>query len=218
MVKRKTAVVLAGLSLLTAVVLVPTASAAGPQLLAPAQAQALVSAVPTIQTGSVTRPASPQEALASGSTQGANVAVAPGMSASQAVGLVPLGQVSPAAPSLVQPAAATAATSCWATTWWRQWGTWPYEQKIADTTYWCAVYGDHVTYYSSTVNGTGTFCGTSWTSSQLISGGIGYTWFVLRSSAGFSCPTVIPWVTLHPSHYTDVSRNDWGTTSEVASN
>jgi hypothetical protein len=40
----------------------------------------------------------------------------------------------------------------------------------------------------------------------------------MRSSAGFSCPTVIPWVTLHPSHYEDIARNSWGSTSEVGSN
>jgi hypothetical protein len=40
---------------------------------------------------------------------------------------------------------------------------------------------------------------------------------VMRSSAGWSCATVVPWVTLHPSHYEDVSRNDWGSTAEVGS-
>jgi hypothetical protein len=34
----------------------------------------------------------------------------------------------------------------------------------------------------------------------------------MRSSAGWSCPTTFPWITLHPSHYEDVSRNVWGST------
>ena len=194
--RRRTALLLVLLLLVTAAALVPTASAGGPQPLAPGQAQALANAAPAAQTGSVTRPATPQEAAAAAALPGATVSTP------------------------VQSVAATtaAATSCWATAFWRQWGTWPYEQKITDTTYWCAVYGDHITYISSSVNGTGTLCGTSWTTSQLISGGIGYSWFVQRSSAGFSCPTAIPWVSLHPSHYTDVSRNDWGSTAEVGSN
>ena len=214
MVERRIAVMLAGFSLLVAGALVPTAWAGGPQPLAPAQAQTLASATPIVQTGSVTRQATPQEALAAASLPGAVVSVSPGLAPSEAVGLASL-----PSPSAVRPiTTAAAANSCWANAFWRQWGTWPYEQKITDTTYWCAVYGDHVTYMSTSVTGTGTFCGTSWTASQLIGGGIGYSWFVMRSSAGFSCPTVIPWVTLHPSHYTDVSRNDWGSTSEVGSN
>jgi len=207
--KRRTAVLLAGLSLLVAVALVPTASAGGPQPLAPAQAQALANAAPVVQTGSVTRSATPQEALAAAALPGATVSISPGLAPSEAVGLASVAR--PIAP-------AAASNACWANAYWRQWGTWPYEQKITDTTYWCAVYGDHITYTASSVTGTGTFCGTSWTTSQLIGGGIGYSWFVLRSSAGFSCSTVIPWVTLHPSHYIDVSRNDWGSTAEVGSN
>ena len=38
----------------------------------------------------------------------------------------------------------------------------------------------------------GTLCSTNWTGSALISGGIGYSWFVMRSSAGFACPTRDP--------------------------
>ena len=34
--------------------------------------------------------------------------------------------------------------------------------------------------------------------SGIISGGIGYSWFVVRSSAGWTCPTVIPWVSAAP--------------------
>ena len=100
---------------------------------------------------------------------------------------------------------------------YRTWGTWPYEQQLSDTTYWCAVYGDHITYYSSTANATGTLCDSSWRSSQVTSGGIGYSWFVVRTSAGWSCPTVVPWFNLHPSHYMDYSRNAWGSTEYVGS-
>ena len=63
-------------------------------------------------------------------------------------------------------------TACSANAAWHQWGTWPYEQRITDTTYWCAVYGGQITYRSSSVSATGTLCGSNWTTSQLISGGM----------------------------------------------
>lgn len=118
---------------------------------------------------------------------------------------------------LASPDATLPPTWCWATAFWHQWGTWPYQQRITDTTYWCAVLGNRITYRSSSVTGTGTLCATGWTASQLISGGIGYPWFTMRSSAGFSCPTVIPWITLHENRYVDVNRTDTGGTSEVGS-
>jgi hypothetical protein len=52
----------------------------------------------------------------------------------------------------------------------------------------------------------------------MVSGGIGYSWFVTRASAGWACPTVIPWITIHPSHSEDVSRNAWGSTELIGSN
>jgi len=217
---RKTAVATTGLlAVLATVTFTATASAGQPQLLPAAQAEALVASTPTVQSGSVTRKVSAQEALAAAASPGATVSLAPGYSLTQAVGLAPEPAPAGAVPSpVVRPiGAAVNYVGCNANAAWHQWGTWPYEQKITDTTYWCAVYGDHITYTSSSVTATGTFCGTSWTTSQLISGGIGYSWFVMRSSAGWACPTVIPWVTLHPSHYEDVSRNAWGSTAEIGS-
>ena len=207
---------LAGLgvaAVLGAAALVPAAAAGGgPQALAPTQAQALLG-TPAVTT-SVTRSTSPQEALAAASLPGAVVSVAPGSSLPAAVGLAPAVSLSDGVSSVVKPVAATAAaTACAANVMTTSWGTWPYDQHIADTTYWCAVYGSSITYRSSSVTATGTLCGTGWTNSQLISGGVGYSWFVMRSSAGWNCPTVVPWVTLHPSHYEDVSRNAWGSTS-----
>jgi hypothetical protein len=177
-------------------------------------AEATALAASGASSGSLTRVVSAEEALAAASEPGATVSVAPGLSLRDAVGLGPASAVSGGS----QPTAtvvAEAATGCAANAAWWQWGTWPYEQRITDTTYWCAVYGDHITYRSSSVSGNGTLCSTNWTGSALISGGIGYSWFVMRSSAGFACPTVIPWITLHPSHYLDVSRNAWGNSAIV---
>ena len=217
MKKRHLAIIVGLAAALSAIALVPTAGAGGPRPADPAQAQALIGAPALVASGSVTRTVSAQEALSAASLPGAVVAVAPGLSAAQAVGLSPAVSVSiGTSASIVRPiGTTTAATGCSANLMWYEWGTWPYQQRISDTTYWCAVYGDHITYTSSTTNGSGTLCGTSWTSSQTISGGIGYSWFVNRASAGFSCPTAIPWVSLHPSHYEDTSRNAWGSTSLV---
>lgn len=186
------------------------AGAGTPGPLDPDAAAALVSAAPAVASGSTLRRVTAAEALAAASTPGASVSVAPGLSLQQAVGASATRQA-PAG------AVATASPACWANAAWRQWGTWPYEQKITDTTYWCAVYGVRITYRSSTTTAGGTLCGVSWRSSQLVAGGIGYSWFTIRASAGFACPTVIPWVTLHPSHYEDTARNAWGGTSAVGS-
>ena len=219
MKNRHLAIIVGLAAALSAIALVPIAAAGGaPQPAAPAQAQALISAPAVVASGSSTRKVSAQEALSAASLPGAVVAVAPGFSAAQAVGLAPAVSVSTSTASpIVKPVATTTAavTACSANSQWSEWGTWPYQQRITDTTYWCAVYGDHITYTSSTTNGSGTLCGTSWTSSQTISGGIGYSWFVNRASAGFSCQTAIPWVSLHPSHYQDTSRNAWGSTALV---
>jgi hypothetical protein len=177
--------------------------AGGARPLPVAEATALAAAGGS--SGSTTWAVSAEEALAAASRPDATVSVVPGLSLREAVGLAPTAAV-----------AAEAASGCAANAAWWQWGTWPYEQRITDTTYWCAVYGDHITYRSSSVTAGGTLCSTNWTGSALISGGIGYSWFVMRSSAGYSCPTVIPWLTLHPSHYLDVSRNAWGNSAIVA--
>lgn len=217
MKKRQLATIVGLAAALSGIALVPTGAASGPQPAAPTQAQALVDAPALVLSGSVTRKVSAQEALSAASLPGAVVAIAPGLSAAQAVGLAPAASTSTStASSIVRPiGTTTAATACSSNAQWSEWGTWPYQQRITDTTYWCAVFGDHITYTSSTTNASGTLCGTSWTSSQTISGGIGYSWFVNRASAGFSCQTAIPWVSLHPSHYEDTSRNAWGSTSLV---
>jgi hypothetical protein len=179
--------------------------AAGAVLADPASAAALASATAPVSSGSLSWVASPSEAGAAAGAAGASTSGTP--LSSQAAGAT-------AAPdSLVS----LPVTWCWANAAWHEWGTWPYEQRITDTTYWCASYGQSITYRTTSVKGTGTFCGTGWTASALISGGIGYPWFTMRSSAGFACPTVIPWITLHENRWEDVNRTDTGGTHEVAS-
>lgn len=220
MINRRSAaaVVVSLFAVVSTVILTSTASAGGPQPLSQSEAQALIAAPAAVQSGSTTRAVSAREALAAASAPGAIVSVAPGLSLVQAVGLAPAVSLSATPAAVVRPIGTTTSSiACSANAAWHEWGTWPYQQRITDTTYWCAVYGDHITYTSSTATGSGTLCGTDWANSQLVSGGIGYSWFVTRSSAGWACPTVIPWVVLHPSHHEDVSRNAWGSTAEVGS-
>jgi hypothetical protein len=183
-----------------------------PTLLSPDDASALANAPvpPADQSGSSTSEIDSATALAASTLPGADTWIEPGASTEAAVGLAALTEGG--VPATVRPI-------CWANAAWHRWGTWPYQQRLTDTTYWCAVYGSHITYRSSTTTATGTFCGTAWTSSQLIGGGVGpgFTYFTTRSAAGWSCATVIPWITIHTSHHQDVKRGYMGGTTLVGS-
>ena len=181
-----------------------------PAPLQPEQAATLANATPTVAGGSATSVVDGSTALSAALKPDAQTTIEPGITAQAAVGVAPLNEgnvVSPARPK------------CWANFSWHQWGTWPYEQKITDTTYWCAVYDNHITYRTSTTTGSGTLCGVNWRAGALISGGVGrgFTYFTNRASAGFSCATAIPWITLHRTHYVDTKRNDRGVSSQVGS-
>jgi hypothetical protein len=180
----------------------------GPTPLSPDQAQALATSGES--TGSSTSVVDGQTALDASSLPGAQTSVESGVSAQAAVGLVPLyeGNLITASRPV-----------CWANAAWHQWGTWPYQQRIIDTTYWCAVYASHITYRSSSTTTKGTLCATNWRANQLIAGGVGagFTYFTVRASAGFACPTIIPWITIHTSHHEDVKRTDRGVTTFVGS-
>jgi hypothetical protein len=175
-----------------------------PALLSPDDAYALATApVPLAdQSGSSTSQVDSATALAASSLPGADTWVESDLSPEAAVGISGSLGMRPI---------------CWANAAWHRWGTWPYQQRLTDTTYWCAVYGSHITYRSSSTTATGTFCATGWTSTQLIAGGVGpgFTYFTTRSSAGWSCATVIPWVTIHTAHHQDVRRGDTGNTTVV---
>jgi hypothetical protein len=181
--------------------------AADPTPLPPDQAQALATAA--VETGgSTTSVVDGQTALNASSVPGADTSVESGVSPQAAVGIVPLSEGNIIYAS--RPA-------CWANAAWHQWGLWPYQQRITDTTYWCAVYGSHITYRSTTTTASGTLCGVNWRAKQLIGGGIGrgFTYFTMRTSAGFACPTIIPLLTIHTTHHQDVKRNDRGVTTFV---
>ncbi len=172
--------------------------------LPPDEAEALATASAAVPSGETTVPVSPAVALGASSLPGAHTAVESGLTETEAVGL--------AAPEEARPSPdySWAIQMCWADRAWWQWGTWPYQQRLVNTTYWCAVYGQRITYRTTTVTTSGTLCGTNWRADQLIGGGIGYHGMTIRASAGFACPTAIPWLTLHPSHHLDVFFGDRG--------
>lgn len=175
-----------------------------------AQALALATAPADVADGSSTSAVDGGTVLDASAAPDAQTSIEPGISRGAAVGLVPL----------IEPdSAATTATraSCWANSMWHQWGTWPYQQRVTDTTYWCAIYNKHITYRTSTTTASGLLCGVSWRAGALIAGGVGrgFTYFTNRASAGFSCQTIIPWITLHTTHHLDVKRTDTGRTTQV---
>lgn len=177
--------------------------------LSPDQAQVLISSAAAIPTGSTTNSVDGQTALDAASQPGADTQIESGLTPQQAVGLVPFTDGSAISASMKP--------ICWANAAWNQWGTWPYQQRITDTTYWCAIYGNHITFRSSTTTASGTLCGVEWRTNQVIAGGVGkaFTYFTNRASAGFSCQTIVPWITLHTSHHEDVKRTDRGVTTFV---
>jgi hypothetical protein len=184
---------------------------AAPTPLPADQATALADANPGgAASGSSTSAVDANTALAASNQPDAQTSIESDMSAQDAVGLTLLNGA-----SLIPAAKPT----CWASLSWHQWGTWPYEQRITDTTYWCAVFDNHITYRTSTTTASGTLCGINWRAGALIGGGIGkgFTYFTNRASAGFSCETVVPWITLHRTHYEDTKRNDRGVSSQVGS-
>lgn len=172
------------------------------------QATALATATPAVPSGSSTSVANGSTVLAAANQPGAQTSIESGISPQAAVGLASLSEANVI--SATRPV-------CWANYVWHQWGTWPYQQRVTDTTYWCAVFGSHITYRTSTTTASGTLCGVNWRTRALIGGGIGpgFTYFTNRASAGFACQTVIPWITLHTTHHVDVKRNDRGVTTQV---
>ncbi len=166
--------------------------------LPPDEAEALATAPAAVPSGETTAPVSPAVALEASSLPGAETSVEPGLTAAEAVGLAAPEEAGPS------PDYSWDIKMCWSDRAWWQWGTWPYQQRLINTTYWCAVYGRRITYRTTTVTTSGTLCSTEWRADALIGGGIGFPGMTIRASARFSCPTALFWVALHPSHHLDV--------------
>lgn len=149
---------------------------------------------PAVTSQSAAAPVSKQDALAAMSGQAAATTLAPGF----------------ATPG----AAVAAATGCSAVASHVSWGTWPYERELYETTYWCAVYGDHITGYSTTVTTNQTLCTRQNADHFTYSGGVGYSWVVVQANATWSCP-IIGVVPYSVGGWIRTSYNAWGNASIV---
>jgi hypothetical protein len=185
-----------------------SARAVGANPLPSDQATALATAEADVPSGSLTQTVDGQTALNASMDPAADTVIESDLTPQAAVGTTgPSGTLSPSRPT------------CWSNYMWHQWGTWPYQQRITDTTYWCAVYDSHITFRTSTTTASGLLCGVDWRTGMLIAGGVGkgFTSFTRRASAGFSCQTDIPWIAIHTAHHEDVKRTDKGVTTLVGS-
>lgn len=112
-------------------------------------------------------------------------------------------------------------TICWKAmdnstlaTWW---GIIPYQQNVWEHRHWCANQpGGRLTYVSSSPHlGSHWLCDTSDPYDEPYSGGIGYGWVTRETGGNFSCPTIIPWISIHKSRWQRWMSNSWGNTKWV---
>ena len=180
---------------------------------------AALSLVPAASAGRGPGPAKPLPAdqaeplitaLGTGGTEVVPVSKAAALAGMQAAGATTT--VDPAYGSVA--AAVAASTVCASYHAWQGWGTFPYDHTIHTYTYFCAVYGDHITSYSTTVSTDQTLCSRSSVEHFTYSGGIGYSWVTVQSNATWSCPIigVVPWSV---SGWIRVAYNDWGNAEVV---
>jgi hypothetical protein len=106
---------------------------------------------------------------------------------------------------------------CWNNSgMWFSWGTWPYNQRVNESRYWCANrIGGQQTYRTShvTLGGTFSLCDSHDAYGFRTTGGNGYTWTTFRSGGHFDCPSPIPWLTYHYHRWMEWACNTWGNCS-----
>lgn len=183
------------LLLLAAIASAPAAYAGNgkPKPLPADQAMPLINA-PAVVDLSAATPVSKDAALAAMTAQGASTALADGY------------------PS---PAMAIAAsTGCASVVSHIGWGTWPYQRDLYEQTYWCAVYGEHITSYSTTVTTGETLCSRSSTDNFTYSGGVGYSWVTVQANATWSCP-IIGVIPYSIGGWIRTAYNAWGSVQIV---
>jgi hypothetical protein len=170
----------------------------------PEQVQALAERAPVIGGGSVTS-ITPAQAYSAALEPATISELDHGLTLQQAVGL-------PSASVVL----ATAAVNCWRWVPSVQWGTWPYQQKVYNDVSWCAVYGYHITSWSSHVSLGAFLCDPSSPYGYRQVGGVGYGIVRLRAGGYFGCPTAVPWITYHYNRWFDTSFYTRGSAAIVA--
>jgi hypothetical protein len=89
-------------------------------------------------------------------------------------------------------------------------GYWPYHREHRAGTYWCYVYGSHITYRSTqTLWRVDPLCRREAQENHRISGGVGLTWVQIHSEVWFACHTPT-WFELHDSLWMNIAYNAWG--------
>jgi hypothetical protein len=169
----------------------------------PDQIAALSGSDPIIDAGAVTS-ITPAEAYANATAPGTTSQVDGGLTLQQAVGLQSASVM------------ASAPVYCWRWVPSVQWGTWPYQQKVNNDVSWCAVYGDHITSWSTHVTLGASLCNPTGPYGYKQVGGVGDGVVRLRAGGYFACPTTIPWVTYHYNRWFDTSFYTRGSAAVVA--
>lgn len=91
-------------------------------------------------------------------------------------------------PAMVPNGKARKAAICWQKNMWEQWGTFPYQQRITDSTYWCADHiGGKLTVRTSNVTQGVTYCRKDGVYSFRTLGGVGQALVEHRVGGYFTC-------------------------------
>lgn len=89
-------------------------------------------------------------------------------------------------------------------------GYWPYHREHIAGTYWCFVYGSHMTYRrTQTFWRVDPLCWRESHENHRIGGGVGLSWIEIHSEVWFGCHTPA-WFDLHDSLWMNVAYNAWG--------
>jgi hypothetical protein len=176
----------------------------GSASLTQAQAQAAMTAG-SVSTGVATQQVSPAVVAAAAAQPGAVT-----------LGVIPApdGTV-PATPSAALAPLDATAVSCWAVNSGWTWGLAPYNQHLNDLTYWCAHYNAAITTVTTTPSASSLLCDSSASGGQVIGGGVGYRYVDEQVNGNWACPTVLPYITLHSSHYLQTSHNSIGSSQQI---
>lgn len=113
----------------------------------------------------------------------------------------------------------TPAQICWSVDGMdSEWGTWPYQQRVSESRYWCATnIGGYQNYRVSHVFLHSAACDTSGAYGYLVGGGNGYTWSTVRSGGHFHCQTPTPWLAFNSDAWQEWACNTWGNCAFVRS-
>jgi len=97
-------------------------------------------------------------------------------------------------------------------------GTWPYNQETYLHVSWCGKGGRSgtITYRNMWTTHNGNLCSGYGDYANVVSGGVGYSQITIEGGAYFSCPTTIPWVTIHKHRWMQIRFFPDGSSRAIA--